>query len=77
MINPDYNLLKKYFSKPRKILITTHRSPDGDALGSSVALYDRLKSQGHQVSIVVPNSFPNFLKFIPHSNDVVIFEENK
>ena len=77
MINPDYYFLKKYFSKPRKILITTHRTPDGDALGSSVALYDRLKNQGHQVSIVVPNSFPNFLKFIPHSNDVVIFEENK
>lgn len=77
MIAPDYSFLKKYFSKTRKIIITTHRSPDGDALGSSIALFDRLKNQGHQVSIIVPNSFPNFLKFIPYSNDVIIFEENK
>lgn len=77
MIAPDYSFLKNYFSKKRKIIITTHRSPDGDALGSSIALYDRLISQGHQVNIVVPNSFPDFLKFIPFSDDVIIFEENK
>jgi len=77
MITPDYSFLKKYFSKTRKIIITTHRTPDGDALGSSIALYDRLKNQGHQVNIIVPNSFPDFLKFIPFSNDVIIFEENR
>ena len=77
MITPDYSFLKNYFSKKRKIIITTHRSPDGDALGSSIALYDRLIAHGHQVNIVVPNSFPDFLKFIPFSDDVVIFEENK
>ncbi len=77
MITPDYSFLKKYFSKTRKIVITTHRSPDGDALGSSIALYDRLKDQGHQVSIVVPNSFPSFLNFIPYSDDIVVFDSNK
>lgn len=77
MITPDYSFLKNYFSKKRKIIITTHRTPDGDALGSSIALYDRLIIQGHQVNVVVPNSFPDFLKFIPFSNDVIIFDENK
>ena len=77
MITPDYSFLKKYFSKTRNIVITTHRSPDGDALGSSIALFDRLKNHGHEVSIVVPNSFPDFLKFIPFSNDVIIFEQNE
>ena len=64
MTTPDYNFLKKYFSKSRKVVITSHRSPDGDALGSSIALYDRLKEHGHEVNIIVPNSYPNYLKFI-------------
>ena len=77
MITPDYLFLKKYFSKTRKILITTHRSPDGDALGSSIALFDRLRNQGHEVSIVVPNDFPDFLKFLPFIENIVIFEKNE
>ena len=77
MISPDYPYLKKYFSKKRNIVITAHRSPDGDALGSSTALYDRLKNHGHQVSIIVPNSFPEYLNFVPFSEDVIIFEDNE
>ena len=77
MITPNYNLLKKYFSKSRKVVITTHRSPDGDALGSSIALYDRLKVHGHEVKVIVPNSYPNYLKFMPFIDDVLIYEDDE
>lgn len=59
-----------------KILITTHVSPDGDALGSSLGLYHYLVSRGKNVKVMVPNSFPYFLKWMHGANDVLIFEYN-
>ena len=44
----------------KKIVITTHKSPDGDALGSSLALQHILQKKQCHVSIVVPNDFPDF-----------------
>ena len=77
MINPNYKILREYFSEKRKIVITTHRSPDGDALGSSVAIYEAFKNQGHEICIIVPNSFPDYLSFIPNSNEVIIFDQDE
>jgi len=56
------------------ILITTHVSPDGDALGSSLGLYHHLLKRGKKVRVMVPNSFPYFLKWMKGSEDVLIFE---
>ena len=58
------------------ILITTHISPDGDALGSSLALYHYLKDKGKKVKLIVPNSFPYFLKWMKGAGEVLIFEYN-
>jgi len=77
MINPNYKILREYFSEKRKIVITTHRSPDGDALGSSVAIYEAFKNQGHEICIIVPNSFPDYLSFIPNSDKVIIFDQDE
>ena len=41
--------LKEVLSKPKKIVITTHRGPDGDAIGSSLALYNLLIKNHHSV----------------------------
>jgi len=59
-----------------KIVITTHLSPDGDALGSSLALYHYLKSMGKKARIIVPNSFPYFLKWMKGSGEIEIYEYN-
>lgn len=56
------------------IIITTHLSPDGDALGSSLALYHFLKNRGKNVEVLVPNSFPYFLKWMQEAKEIVIFE---
>ena len=67
---------KKLINKYDKIIIVTHTSPDGDALGSSLGLYHFLTEYGKQVNIVVPNEFPNFLQWMPAAGDIVIAEKN-
>ncbi len=70
--------LKELFSTRKKITIVCHRNPDGDAYGSSLALYHYLKD-AHQVHVVSPNDCPSFLKWMPGQENIVVFEkeENK
>lgn len=63
-------------NKSHQIVITTHLSPDGDALGSSLALYHFLKGKDKSVRIIVPNSFPYFLKWMKGSNEISVAEYN-
>jgi len=60
---------------PRKILITTHTNPDGDAIGSSLAMYGYLKKKGHLVSIMVPDPDPAFLHWMPYHSFILVFRE--
>ena len=50
---------------PKHIFITTHHKPDGDAIGSMLALYHYLTKKGHKVSAVSPGEIPDFLEWIP------------
>lgn len=63
---------KKQIDNAQKIVIITHLSPDGDALGSSLALYHYLLNLGKEVKVVVPNSFPYFLKWMNGTKDIVV-----
>lgn len=63
---------EKQIDKANKIVITTHLSPDGDAMGSSLALYHYLLSKGKEVRVIVPNAFPYFLKWMNGAADIVI-----
>ncbi|SFT14754.1 DHH family phosphoesterase [Sphingobacterium wenxiniae] len=60
---------------PRHIVITTHHKPDGDALGSSLGLYHWLKSNGHQVDVILSSDFPQFLDWMPGREDVLIYPQ--
>ena len=53
-----------------KILITTHKNPDGDAIGSSVALYNYLKKLGKDVRIIYKDRVPYFFDFLPGVENV-------
>jgi len=72
----NWQSLKDLLTTPQKILITTHYKPDGDALGSSLGLYQLLIQLGHDVSVVVPSAFPDFLAWLPDTDKVINFEEN-
>ena len=67
---------KKLVNKYDKILIVTHTSPDGDALGSSLALYHFLTEYGKQANVVVPNEFPDFLQWMPGADQIIIAEKS-
>ena len=54
------------------IVIVTHWSPDGDAMGSALGLFQLLKQLGHAVQVIVPNAFPTFLNWLPGSNQVLV-----
>jgi len=75
LTRPDIKKLKAFFSKKRKIVIVTHWSPDGDAMGSSLGLYAFLKKLGHTVNVITPNAYPSFLYWLPGNKSVLVFQE--
>jgi phosphoesterase RecJ-like protein len=77
MKKEDILAIQELLATPKKIAIIPHRSPDGDAMGSTLALYHFLLKWNHQATVISPNDFPNFLAWLPDSKDVLIFENNK
>lgn len=53
---------EKWFERADKIVIVTHVSPDGDAIGSSLGLWHFLESQEKTVNVIVPNAFSGFFE---------------
>lgn len=76
MPTSDLTTLQKLLITPQKIIITTHHKPDGDAMGSSLAMYHYLKQKGHQVHLITPTDYPNFLHWMPGNDDVIIYTES-
>ena len=60
---------------PRKIFITTHHKPDGDAIGSMLALSHYLTKKGHHVTPVSPGEIPDFLAWMPGVAGMLNYEE--
>ena len=63
-------------AQPQKIVITTHHKPDGDAMGSSLGLYNYLIQQGHHAQVITPTDYPQFLNWMPGNGDVIIYTDN-
>lgn len=70
------NQIMQSINEAEQIVITTHLSPDGDAIGSSLALYHFLKRLGKKARIIVPNSFPHFLKWMKGTGEISVAEYN-
>ena len=58
----------------RKVVVTMHQKPDPDAMGSSLALAGVLAQMGHEVTVISPTNWPDFLKWMPGSKQVIDFE---
>lgn len=58
------------------IVITAHKSPDGDSIGSSMGLYEYLKNKDKKVTICHPDPYPNFLTWVPNVDEILNFEEH-
>lgn len=68
--------VKKLLQAPQKIVIVGHKNPDGDAIGSCVGLWSFLKNEGHEADVVMPNDFPEFLKWLPGCEHIIIHEKD-
>lgn len=69
---------RKLLRSAQSVAIVTHMSPDGDAMGSSLAMKRYLQLTGMDpVAVLVPNSFPEFLQWLPGAGDVIVFEEKE
>ena len=69
--------LKNLIKDPKHVVITTHHGPDGDAMGSSLAMFNFLKKFGHNVTVITPNKYAEFLHWIAGNNEVIIYEGNE
>ena len=70
LLNQIFPLL----SQPRKVVITTHQKPDGDAMGSSLGLYQFLIQFGHTVTVISPTNWASFLNWMPGTKNVLDYE---
>ncbi|HKO75860.1 MAG TPA: bifunctional oligoribonuclease/PAP phosphatase NrnA [Flavobacterium sp.] len=73
----DIQAIQLLLSTPKKIAIIPHRGPDGDAMGSTLALYHFLLKNNHYPTVISPNDFPDFLAWMPGSETVKIYEKDK
>ncbi|OIQ96014.1 bifunctional oligoribonuclease and PAP phosphatase NrnA [mine drainage metagenome] len=66
-----------HLTELKKVVITTHQKPDGDAMGSALGLYHFLKSLGHTVTVISPTNWAEFLDWMPGTKQVLDFEANR
>ena len=66
--------LKALLQVPKDIVITTHRNPDGDAIGSSLGLYHFLNKGGHTVRMITPSEYPETFSWMPEVEKMVVYD---
>ena len=68
--------LKTLLSTPQNCVIFPHKNPDGDALGSTLALWHFLQKKGHRCHIISPNEYPKFLEWLPGQEKIYCFSKD-
>lgn len=76
MNEQDIEAIKVLLASPKKIVIIPHRNQDGDSMGSTLGLYHFLIQLQHEVTVISPNEFADYLKWMPAADKVLLFEEN-
>jgi len=74
MLKKKSDGLQAYLSTPKNIVVTNHVNPDGDAMGSALAIMLLLRKIGHTANVIIPNDCPHFLKWLPGSEEVVVYD---
>ncbi len=68
--------LQELIAASQRIVICCHKSPDGDAIGSSLAWRRYLLSLGKEVTVCVPDQLPDFLLWLPDSQSIVRYDRH-
>ncbi len=68
--------IKSLLDRSENIVVSTHTNPDGDAIGSSLALYHYLRGIGKKAFMIVPNDYPEFISWLPGNDEIIVFGRN-
>ena len=71
----ELSALKNLLTSTGNVILTSHHNPDGDAVGSLLAMYHYLKNKGLNVAAVLPNEFPEFYSWMPGADEILIYEK--
>ena len=74
---PNIDHFTKWFERADSVVIISHVSPDGDAMGSSLGLANFLEAQEKTVNVIMPNAFPDFLRWLPGSKGILLYDKYK
>ena len=66
--------IKEQLSNSKNLIITSHKNPDGDAVGSAMGLFHVLKNEGFEVHVILPDRFPDFLKWMPATEGIIYYD---
>jgi len=69
--------LQQLIATADNILITCHKSPDGDAIGSCLGWADYLRSLGKEATVIVPDQYPDFLLWMPNTEKIVRYDRHR
>ena len=69
--------LSQLISGAQTIIITCHTNADGDAIGSSLGWAEYLTAQGKDVTVIVPDQFPDFLMWMPGTEKILRYDKHK
>jgi phosphoesterase RecJ-like protein len=70
-------MIKEQLAVAKKMVITSHQAPDGDAIGSSLALMHYLQLKGKEVCVIVPDAPPSFLQWMQGFEQILVFENDE
>jgi len=69
--------LNQLISDATNIIITCHKSPDGDAIGSSLGWAEFLRTRGKEPTIIIPDQYPDFLVWMPNTEKIVRYDKHR
>jgi phosphoesterase RecJ-like protein len=69
--------LQHFLQKTDTVAIVIHRNPDGDAIGSGLALQKFLKKTGKKVTLISPNTIPAYLLWLPDAGEILVYDEKQ
>ena len=72
LTSEEIQLAQDALTRSNKVVIVSHYNPDGDAMGSSLAIYHYCKGKGKDVHVILPNLFPSFLNWMPGADNIVV-----
>lgn len=70
----QFDAVRNVIEKCRSFVVLAHKNPDGDAVGSSMALCLYLRSLGKNARVVLPNRFPEFLSWLPLAGETLFYD---